>query len=588
MEQNEMGDISEMGEQAVIESEQAVRDSADQLEQSENGLGNAWLKPAAVISVVLFIAIYWMRLDKVFGMMLDDAWYLVLAKSLATGQGYTLINSPTPGIVPIYPPAFPFLLSLLYRLFPQFPENLWLLKSLSVIAMMVAGWAIYSYLTRERQQSPLLALGIAAASVFSPSLVFLATSAVMSECLFLLCLILTVTLIERGVQRGLEQHLGRYLLPGAVFAAIGFLTRSAAIAMLAAVVLYLLKKRLIKPAIVFVLIVGAIIGPWVIYSRMHAPTQAQMAEVNNYIVVPYTKQFWQNIAGFEVYGETTAGQLPARTLGKAWEIFGTDFGRMFIAPVFEALTATQNWIEQTGNAGLILSLLLSLLTIIGFVHAARRDATLAEFVVFFSFLLIVIWPGELFRQVLPFLPFLLFYLALSVEAIHGFYPGLKALAVPATRLKVMGALVGIILAVNLYGNLAYLIKLSGSLLERPTTIRIFEENEELLKWVRERVPSASPNDGAIATSNPPLVYLLTGRKTVGSDNPTKYWETWNQLGVRYLVRTQYAPRPVANDAAEAAYKTLYRQRGELNLRVVDLGMPSSRPVWGSPPPSPNR
>jgi hypothetical protein len=182
------------------------------------------------------------------------------------------------------------------------------------------------------------------------------------------------------------------------------------------------------------------------------------------------------------------------------------------------------------------------------------------------------------------LPFLLFYLALSVEAIHDFYPGLKSLASPGTRLRVMGALVGVILTVNLYGNAAYLIKLFDSPLEHPVTIRIFDENEQLLKWARERVP----NDGAIATSNPPLVYLLTGRKTVGSDNPAKYWETWNQLGVRYLVRTQYALRPLANDAAEAAYKTLYRQRGELNLRIVDLGPPPSRPVWGSSPPNPAR
>ncbi|MEP7340989.1 MAG: glycosyltransferase family 39 protein [Acidobacteriota bacterium] len=572
-------------DQAGVESEQAVRDFAEQTEQPEIVGGNPWLKPAAIICVVLFVTVYWLRLDKVFGMMLDDAWYLVLAKSLATGQGYTLVNSPTAGIVPIYPPVFPFLLSLLYRIFPRFPENLWLLKSLSVVAMLVAGWAIFSYLTRERRLSPMLALGVAAASVFCPSLVFLATSAVMSECLFLLCLVLTVMLIERGVrqwQMGMKQSLFRYLLPGAVLAAVAFLTRSAAIAMLAAVVLYLLKKRMVKPAIIFVVVVAAITGPWVIYSRMHAPTAAQMAEVNNYIVVPYTKQFWQNIAGFEVYGETTAGQLPARTVGKAWEIFGASVGRVLVAPLFEALTATQSWIEQTGNAGLILSLLLSLLTIIGFIHTARREATLAEYVIFFSFLLIVIWPGELFRQVLPFLPFLLFYLALSVEAIHGFYPGLKSLALPDARLKVMGAVVGAILAVNLYGNAAYLIKLSGSLMERPVTIRIFEENEDLLKWVRERVP----NDGAIATSNPPLVYLLTGHKTVGSDNPTKYWETWNQLGVRYLVRTQYALRPVQNDAAEATYKTLYRQRGELNLRVVDLGPPPARPVWGSPPANP--
>jgi len=572
----------ETSEPAVLEPNLSGPDTGESVQQQPQA-GNQWLRPAAIFCALLFTAVYLLRLDKVFGMMLDDAWYLVLAKSLATGQGYTLINSPTPGIVPIYPPAFPFLLSLLYRLFPQFPENLWLLKSLSVVAMFGAGLAIYSYFTRERNLTPILALSIAAASVFCPSLVFLATSAVMSECLFLLCLVLTVMLIERGVRHGLQElnktAIIRYLLPGAFFSAVAFLTRSAAIALLAAVVLYLLKKRLLKPAIIFVVVVAVIAGPWMIYSRMHAPTAAQMTEVNNYIVVPYTKQFWQNIAGFEVYGETTAGQLPARTLGKAWEIFGTDMGRVLVAPVFELLTSTQSWIEQTGNAALLLSLLLSLLTVVGFIYAARREASLAEFVIFFSFLMIVIWPGELFRQVLPYLPFLLFYLALSVTGIHSFYPGLKALAAPSARLKLACALVGVILAINLYGNAVYLSKLFGSSLERPVTIRIFEENEELLKWMRERTPL----DGVAATANPPLVYLLSGHKTVGSDDPAKYWETWNQLGVRYLVRTQYAYRPVPNDPAEAAYKTLYRQRGELNLRIVDLGQPPSRPVWGSPP-----
>jgi len=301
-----------------------------------------------------------------------------------------------------------------------------------------------------------------------------------------------------------------------------------------------------------------------------------MAEVNNYIVVPYTKQFWQNIAGFEVYGETTAAEIPARTLGKAWEIFGTDFGRMFVAPLFEALTATQSWIEETGSGGLILSLLLSLLTLLGYFFAVRTEITLAEVVTFFSFLMIVIWPGELFRQILPFLPFLLFYLLLSIKGLHSFYPGLKAFANPQ---KLMLGLAGLILAINLYGNFSYLAKLFGSPLERPVTIRVFEENATMLKWVREHLPQ----NGAIATGNPPLVNLLTGHKTVGSDSPEKYWQKWNQLGVKYLVRTQYAPRPVPNDPAEAAYQTIYHQRGELNLRVVDFGPEASRTNWGNPP-----
>ncbi len=570
-------------EQVIADSNHSENILPDLAEDGGGKDNDQWLKLAAIVAILLFVVIYWMRLDRVFGMLLDDAWYLLLAKSLATGQGYTLINSPSPGIVPIYPPAFPFLLSLLYRLWPQFPENLSLLKLLSVVSMFGAGLAIYSYYRRERKLSPLMALAIASATVFCPSLVFLATSAVMSESLFLLCLVMTVMLIERGVQGGMEKNLLRCLLPAAFFAALAFLTRSASVAMIAAVILYLLKKRLIKPAIIFVFVVGLIAGPWVIYSRMNAPTPEQMAEVNNYIVVPYSKQFWQKIAGFEIYGENTLSEIPGRTLGKAWEIFGTDFGRMFVAPLFEALTTTQNWIEETGNSGLILSLLLSLLTLLGFFHAVRSEITLAEMAIFFSFLMIVIWPGELFRQVLPYLPFLLFYLALSVKGIRSFYPGLKAFAHPQ---KTMFALLGLILAINLYGNFSYLIKLFGSPLERPATIRIYEENAEMLKWVRERVSQ----DGVVATANPPLVHLLTGHKTVGSDDPSKHWSKWNELGVRYLIRTQYALRPLPGDPAETAYQTIYRQRGELNLRVVDLGPIATRPVWGNPldPAAPGR
>ncbi|MFN8002205.1 MAG: hypothetical protein U0X75_14450 [Acidobacteriota bacterium] len=66
-----------------------------------------WLWIAAAVIAALFIVIYAMRLDRVVGMFQDDAWYVLLAKALATGQGYTLVNSPTSGILPLYPPAFP-------------------------------------------------------------------------------------------------------------------------------------------------------------------------------------------------------------------------------------------------------------------------------------------------------------------------------------------------------------------------------------------------------------------------------------------------------------------------------------------------
>jgi hypothetical protein len=44
------------------------------------------------LAIAGILAVYLLRLDPAVGVFNDDGWYLVLAKSLATGQGYRLIN----------------------------------------------------------------------------------------------------------------------------------------------------------------------------------------------------------------------------------------------------------------------------------------------------------------------------------------------------------------------------------------------------------------------------------------------------------------------------------------------------------------
>src|SRR5262249_17777393 len=141
---------------------------------------------ACLLAAGISLAIYLLRIDRVVGLVVDDAWYVLLAKALASGQGYTLINSPTPGIRPFYAPGFPFLLSAFYRLMPSFPNNVWLLKSVSIASMFGVGVLVFLYFRRERDMSRWVALGLAFATTMYPALVFLATSTVMSECVFTL------------------------------------------------------------------------------------------------------------------------------------------------------------------------------------------------------------------------------------------------------------------------------------------------------------------------------------------------------------------------------------------------------------------
>ena len=129
----------------------------------------AWILAAAA-ALAITLAIYWLRLDGVVGLIVDDAWYVLLAKALATGQGYTLINSPTPGITPFYPPGFSALLAIFYRLSPEFPGNLWLLKSVSIAAMIGVGIIAFRHFAEQRALSVPIAFALGFASAIYPAL----------------------------------------------------------------------------------------------------------------------------------------------------------------------------------------------------------------------------------------------------------------------------------------------------------------------------------------------------------------------------------------------------------------------------------
>ncbi|MDX2044425.1 MAG: hypothetical protein SF097_24660 [Acidobacteriota bacterium] len=544
-------------------------------ENTHSPIGLPVMKIALIVALIVCLAIYILRLDQVVGLFVDDGWYILLAKSLATGQGYSLINSPSPGILPLYPPAFPFLLSLVYRLSPNFPDNVWLLKSVSVAAMMAIGIIGYRYFVKERNLPPMLALGICVAAVLSPPLVFMATSTMMSECVFALIFLLTVVVMEKCRRAETISAQMKLAAVGGTLASIAFLTRSIAISVIAAGFLYLLKARLLKPAILFAVIVAALCGPWVIYTRLHAPTAAQQTEQGGHIVLPYTQQFWQKRAGFGFSGTITAAGLPERVFNNIVEVSGRDIGRIIVTPLFEALRdpyqeAQKMSVKQGGRGDTwSLSFVLSLFAVIGLIVVARERMTMAEFAMPLSLAVTFLWPWETFRFVLPLIPFVIFYFLMGVR---GLVQLIQKSSGAAAQSKVVMAVAALIVAVNLYGNVSYILKMNN-MLDRPQWLQTFDEAETMLKWVKANVPQSD----AVASLNPPLVHLYTGHKTIASDDPARNWENWKRLGVRYVVNASvYAEPP---DSAEQKFKVVYRARGRVNFRVVDLGPAESRPNW---------
>lgn len=523
----------------------------------------------------LLIAIYALRLDRVVGLFVDDAWYALLAKSLATGQGYQLINSPSPGIMPVYPPVYSFLVSLAFRLWPSFPDNVLLLKSVSVLAMLGVACAAYRHFTRDREWPHWLSLLSALAVALTPGLVFLATSSTMSECVFTCFQLSAALVVESAARAKSDKTQLRNAALGGALAATAFLTRSIGLAVVGAGLVYLLKERKWKPAAAFAVAVLVVAAPWMLYSRANSPSAELRAEQGGMIVQDYSTQMWQRKAGDTSSGTVGLGGLPDRLWANAMKIAGNNVAMIFAPPLYRSPKISGEETLEKGSETRVLSYLLTALLLLGFALTVRRRIAAAELVTAFTLLITLLWPWDTFRFLLPLTPFLIYYLLEAVRGIRDFAQEkfeTKAAPHPWRALLVVA---GLILTIYVYDHAVYIAKRSDlSRAEYLPWRAIFDENLEALNWIREK----TSEETVVASLNPALVNLYTGRKSIASNNPEANWENWKRLNVRYMA--YLSVYPVGEPGiGEGRFNQAYRSKGELKLRIMDLGNRENRQPW---------
>lgn len=522
-------------------------------------------------ATVFTLLCYLLRLDRVFGLMGDDGWYLVLAKSLAVGEGYQLINSPSPGILPIYPPLFPLLISIVWRIWPVFPQNIYLLKSVSIAAMLISGWLVYVHFVRDRGAGRGFGLALGMATVTLPAFVFTATSTVMSECFYTCLQMAAVVAIERaGREPGswrLASHRLGYALAAGALAAGSFLTRSVGVVVIGAGILYLIKSRLFASAAAFTLGAMVLAGPWLIWQQTHMPTAEQQAEQNSYIVRGYGAQ----LAEDEVVTESPSGYLD-RTYYNLSFFIEHNVGAVLIDSWFrsgEPAVGTGRTVTKA-----YVSLLLFLISLIGFVPALRMKVTSGDLVFMLTIGLSIVWVFFSARLMFPVAPWLFYYFGVGVRAI------VRSMRFSRRRSPQLdwgwaAGAVWLVAAINSFGNLDYILRHHGLVGERPIWVRSFEEHEKTLQWVDRNLPK----DAVLTSSNPSMLYLYTGRKTVGNTNPGTSWERWKRMGIRYGVWLKYSP---LNDPSETERRfEIPFQSERLKLRVLDFGESGSRRDWST-------
>jgi hypothetical protein len=196
-------------------------------------------RAAAPLAALVILAIGLAIIDTLpVGVALDDAMYVILGKSLATGQGYRWLNLPGAPPATHFPPGYPALLAMLWRAFPNFPGNVLVFKAANAVLLAIAGAATVVFARRRFDFSPLGAVALSLAGCAVIPVLFLST-AVLSEPVFLAVLIPILLFAERVVE---GERRATDLIAIGLLAGLATLVRTHGIALVAGLALALVLR----------------------------------------------------------------------------------------------------------------------------------------------------------------------------------------------------------------------------------------------------------------------------------------------------------------------------------------------------------
>jgi len=191
---------------------------------------------AALLALVLF-ALSFNTFQT--GAYADDAHYLVLGKSLASGRGYRLISYPDSPIHTTFPCGYPLLLSLIFRSGADFGQVVFVAKLINAGFIFVSALLAFWLFRKGNEQGYHLAVLL---FLCNPQIVGL-SSQVMSEATYIFASFLSLCLFELyNAQQGKKRIILLALASG--IAALATMVRTIGFSILFAFVIYqVLSKR---------------------------------------------------------------------------------------------------------------------------------------------------------------------------------------------------------------------------------------------------------------------------------------------------------------------------------------------------------
>ena len=460
-----------------------------------------------VIILALFVFNAYRSFDPKLGYSGDSAHYIILGKSIATGQGYANIHEVEKAPHKHFPPGYPLLIALSS---PITNFKITSIKRLNQFFLLVALFAAF-YLFYRLSSNFLFAF---LASVFLAANTHLYgfASQTLSEIPFTLLFLLSIALFlgsktDKGLRKNFTFWIYLIILNFSIY------TRSMGVVVLGASSIVLLQRKHYQYLGAQWIASILIQLPWVIRSQeLGGNTYVQQILRKN----PYQPQLGQMEWGdwflrfFENFQRYLAREIPSS----------------LINPIkvsnYKAPIDLNEWLIGTVILGLL---------ILGLTRQKKYRTFLISTVIFYMGIL-MLWPDVWFgiRFILPLIPILVYLLFQGIKSVfnllNSFLPGLEKIYRPG---YLYPSLIILIIFPYSYYSMSELEKKASE--TYPSNIKNFIK---AAKWVKRNSKMEEP----VASIKGGIFHLISDRKICDikrSEDARKNYDRFRKYKVRHVV-----------------------------------------------------
>ena len=436
---------------------------------------------AALLAIFCLILCRLYVVPEVCGVFHDDAIYVGTAKAIAQGDGYRLINLPGSPRQTKYPFLYPLLLSLVWKLSPRFPENVFYMQMLTSFLAALSIGLCYLFLVRFNYVSRLTAFVSCLVCVTVPGFLYFSTGT-LSEIPFFLLILLSSIALDDHAERSPTTRLQEFTL--GMLLAMPFLCRSVGIVFILSGVLF----RFFRGGRIRWLVCGVLTAvlPWLLWVYA-AAAGAKTDPLSGY----YTDYLsWWVELGLPFITTVVSLNL----------LYALTGGMTLIIPGFVMLSR-----EISTHLPVVFLIALGAVPWIATILHAGRSRALNWFLIGYL-VLVCIWPWPPQRFLVPILPFLIAYFFVSIGVVLK-----KTVSSKLSRCCIISVSC-VLAAANLWSVTKNIEvrKRAGFPLGIPSEAVTWRSYQELFEWIEMNTPP----EATIAYGLDTMSYLYTGRSAI--------------------------------------------------------------------------